>query len=252
MSWGTRRRNTIIFIVILILIIPVIVGTFFVFYEEPNCFDGKQNGYEAGVDCGGNCELLCTSETLDPTVVWERFFEVKEGVYNVVAYVENPNPSAGVLNAPYEFKLFNREGVMIADKKGVARLRPKSVLPILESGLKTLRQVPERVSFEFTSDLVFEKETPAPLNLIVKDENYFVDNFPKVSAKIQNINFERISNISVIVLLYDVFDNVVGSSSTFIDSLGGEETKDVTFTWPQEFDEEVSRIEIVPIYEPVF
>lgn len=252
MSWGTRRRNTIVFLVIAILIIPIIVSGFLFFYEEPNCFDGIQNGYETGVDCGGTCELLCTEQTLEPTVLWERFFKVKDGIYNVASYIENPNLSAGVISAPYIFKLYNRDGVLIAQREGTARLKPKSVLPILESNLQTQKQIPARVTFEFKNDLVFEKETPQPFTLLVKDENYFVDNFPKVTAQIQNISLEKVNDIQVIVLLYDVFDNVIGSSSTFIEILREEEVKDITFTWPEEFKEEVSRIEIVPIYESDF
>lgn len=252
MSWGTRRRNTIIFLVIIIFIIPVIISGYLFFYEEPNCLDGIQNGDESGVDCGGSCELLCTSQTLQPVVLWERFFKVNDGIYNVAAYIENTNPSAGVVSAPYRFRLYNREGVLIEERNGVARLKPKSVLPILETNLETAKQVPEKVTFEFANNLVFEKENPQELKLIIKDENYFVDNFPKVTAKIQNISLEKVNDIKVIVLLYDVFDNVIGSSSTFVDLLREEESKDITFTWPIEFRQEVSRIEIVPIYESDF
>jgi len=250
MSWGTRRRNTIIFLVVIVLIIPVIVGAFLFFYKPPSCFDGKQNADEVGVDCGGSCELLCTVQTFPPTVVWERFFEVSPGVYNVVAYVENQNSNAGINNAQYSFKLFNRDNVLIGERKGSVSLDPKSILPIIENSLITLKQVPERVSFDFTSDLVFEKKEAKSPSLIVKDEDYFVDNFPKVSAKIQNITLKPVFDIKIVVLLYDVFDNVVGSSNTFLEVVNGEDSRDITFTWPNSFKEEVTRIEIFPIYEP--
>jgi hypothetical protein len=252
MSWGTRRRNTFIFFVILIFVIPIIVIGFLTFYNPPTCFDGKENGNETGVDCGGSCELLCTDDTLNPIVIWERYFDVTEGVYNVIAYVENQNPGAGIIRAPYKFTLYNREQVAIAEREGFARIFPKSVVPIIENNLSTGKQVPNRVEFEFTGELSFQKEDPAPPSLLIKNENYFLDNFPKVTAEVQNITFEEIRDIQIIVLLYDVFDNVIATSSTYIELLGGEMKKNITFTWPNEFDEEVSRIEIVPIYESNF
>ena len=88
--------------------------------------------------------------------------------------------------------------------------------------------------------------------MIIKDERFFVDNVPKVTAKIQNITLETLEDIQVTVLLYDVFDNVIGISSTFVEKIGPEGVREITFTWPSDFREEVSRIEIVPIYEPSF
>lgn len=253
MSWGTRRRNTVIFIVIIFLLIPVVFGAFSFFYEKPTCFDGKINGGEAGVDCGGPCELLCTNETLEPIVVWERFFRVEEGLYNVVAYVENQNANAGVKTARYNFELFNEEGVLIANKKGVARLYPKSVIPIIESGLRTGKQIPTRVSFEFETSLIFEKEEPINPVLIIKDENYFEDpdvpGISKVKAEIENISLESVFNVKFVVMIYDVFNNVIATSSTFVDRIDGEESREIVFTWPTTFREEISRIEIVPVYD---
>lgn len=253
MSWGTRKRNTIIFLVILILIIPIVVSLFFLFYNPPTCFDGKQNGGEKGTDCGGKCELLCTTQTLPPVVIWERFFDINPSVYNVIAYVENQNPSAGIAKANYVFRLYNSEGIEIAKREGSTRIYPKSVIPIIEDNLFTDKQKPVRVSFEFVGDLAFQKEEPKELSLIVEDEKYFEDSFsgntPKVNAKIRNVSFESIQRVKVLVLLFDIFDNVIGVSSTYIERIDGESIKDVNFTWPKRFDEEVSRIEVIPTYE---
>jgi len=249
MSWGTKRRNTFIFLVVLVFLIPIIVISFLTFYKPPNCFDGKQNGDEVGVDCGGKCVLLCNNQTLPPTVLWERYFKVSDGNYNAVAYIENQNPDAGIRRANYIFKFFNMEGVMIASKEGSMRIFPKSVFPVIENGFDTGKQLPTRVSFEFKGGLVFEKETPQSPVLVVEDEEFIIDNFPKVKAKLQNISLDSVSKIKVIVLLYDVFDNVIGSSSTVVDRIEGESSKDIVFTWPNDFKEEVSRIEVIPIYE---
>ena len=86
--------------------------------------------------------------------------------------------------------------------------------------------------------------------MVIKDE--FIerlDTSPRVKAKIQNLSLNRLEKIDVVVLVYDTFDNVLGTSSTFLNSLNPEEVKDIVFTWPQVFSDEVGRIELIPIYD---
>ena len=250
MSWGTNRRNAVLLTTFLLVFIPVAFIAFLLFYNPPTCFDGKQNGNESGTDCGGSCQLVCTTQAYDPVVLWERYFRVDEGLYNVLAYVENPNPTAEVVNAAYTFKLFNSESVLIGDRSGVITLGPKSVRPIIETGMETFKQVPTRVSFEFTQPFVFEKKDPKDALVIIKDE--LIENeqtAPRVRATIQNISLQNLRDIDVIVIVYDVFDNVLGTSSTFVPTLLSEESEDIVFTWPQPFTEDVVRIEVIPVYD---
>ncbi len=250
MSWGTHRRNTIIGLFFIGIFIPVAGIAFLLFYETPNCFDVKQNGTETGVDCGGSCQLLCTNQMVEPVVLWEKAFRVSNGVYNLFAYIENPNPTAYVRNAEYLFKMYNEENVLIGEKKGVVSFAPKSIRPVIESNIETFEQVPRKVTFEFTNSLVYEQTQPEESVIVIKDE--FIertDTSPRVKAKIQNLSLGDIYNIEVIVLIYDVFDNVLGTSSTFVNMLSSEEIKDIVFTWPQSFPDEVGRIELIPIYD---
>jgi hypothetical protein len=255
MSWGTRRRNNIIFAVAIILIVPSVIGFFVLIYEKPSCFDGKRNQDEKGIDCGGSCVLLCKEDSLPLVVLWERFFKVGDGNYNAAAYIENRNSNAGVKNVNYVFSFFNQEGVKIAEKRGQTRVFPQTIKPILISGVLTGKQVPTRVDFEFLENPIFEKEDPVLPLLITKNSKYFVDSSsaggPRVTATIQNISLEEVNDVDVVVLLFDIMDNVVGVSSTYIERINPEESKDVSFTWPNNFIDNDLRPEIIPIYESV-
>lgn len=250
MSWGTSRRNSILFVLFLFIFIPVGVIAFLIFYHPPTCFDGLQNGDETGLDCGGSCQLLCTNQVVKPVVLWERQFRVTNGIYNLLAYVENPNPTAYVRNAQYIFKIYNGENILIGEKRGTVSIAPKSVRPIIENNIQTFEQVPTRTTFEFLGDLVYEQTGPEDSLIVIKDE--FIENEstkPRIKAKIQNLSLKNIQNIDVVVLIYDVFDNVLGSSSTFVNELNSEEIQDIVFTWPESFPDEVARIEIIPLYD---
>jgi hypothetical protein len=250
MSWGTSRRNTILFTLFIFIGIPVGAIIFILFYEPPNCFDAKQNGSETGVDCGGGCELLCTSQVTEPVVLWSRAFRVSDGVYNLLAYIENPNATAFLQNTEYVFKIYNEEGVLIGERKGSTSIGPKSARPVIENNIQTFQSVPARTEFEFVGELVYEQTEPKEAIILIKEE--FIENetkSPRVKAKIQNISLQEIKNIDVIVLIYDVFDTVIGTSNTYVESLSSEETKDIVFTWPQAFSDEAGRIELIPIYD---
>lgn len=250
MSWGTQRRNRIIFLVFLLFFIPIALISFIVFYDPPTCFDAIQNGSETGVDCGGSCVLLCSEQTTEPVVLWERAFRVQGGFHNILAYIENPNPTAFVRNAPYVFKIYNEENILVTEVSGTVSIPPKTALPVIKNNIQLYEQIISRVTFEFTDTLVYEKTNPKDSIVLVKDE--IIENeqtSPRVRAKIQNLSLEAIDEIDVVVIVYDLFDSVIGVSSTYVPRLLPEEVRDIVFTWPQPFVDTSSRIEIIPLYD---
>lgn len=250
MSWGTRRRNTIIAIFILIIAIPSSIILFNIYYEPANCFDGKQNGDEQEVDCGGSCELLCQELIIEPTVLWRRFFQVSPGIYNVVAMIENQNPNAGVPNAQYVFKLYDNNNVLLYERKGSVELKPKEVLPIIENTLFTNKLSASRVSFEFTNEFIYERDVPRDQVLVIKDERLTeTESTPRIDAMIQNIDLRPVEDITVVVVVYDNDGNAMAVSSTVIDFLEKDQQQPAVFTWPQPFESEVASIEIIPLYD---
>lgn len=90
-QWVAKRKLFYGIFSIVALVLVIGVPLFFVLYKTPTCFDGKQNQNEKGIDCGGVCTRLCSSDIANPIVLWQRSFVVTDGVYNAVAYVQNPN-----------------------------------------------------------------------------------------------------------------------------------------------------------------
>src|ERR1700722_5783343 len=76
------------------------------FSTPPSCFDGKQNGGETGIDCGGPCALLCASQAYAPIVLWARAFPTSQQRHPAGVYVENNNAGAGARQVHYSFQLF--------------------------------------------------------------------------------------------------------------------------------------------------
>jgi hypothetical protein len=250
MSWGTRKRNFILLTFFTIVFIILGAITFLIFYQEPTCFDNKQNGNETGIDCGGSCDLLCSTTTVDPIVHWVRYFKIADGLYSVIAYIENQNTNAIVKNLPYSFKLYDDKGVNIAEKTGRVNLNPRQIIPIAQTGLSTGELTPIRVSFDFTDEIIWQKEEPQEPSLIIKDEQIVPDTeVQKITAEVFNTSLEDVRNVTFVVIVYNKDNNAIASSSTLIDEIRGSQSTNLLFTWPTNFTDEISRFEIIPVYQ---
>ena len=247
MSWASRRRSaylSVVVIVALIIIVPIALS---IFNKEPTCSDGKQNGQELGVDCGGICEKFCKIQISDPVLMWSRSFKVADGVYNSVAYIENPNFNSGVLKIPYTFKLFDDRNILIAERKGSTYISPDSVTPIFEGGISTGQRIPVKTIFEFDKFPDWYQSNDERGLLSVKDIILTgEDSSPRIDAVLSNSGVEAIKDIEVVAVAFDSKDNAVAVSSTFVDRLADRSSKNLVFTWPNKFDTKVSRIEMIP------
>lgn len=247
MTWAARRRALYLGSVAAVALIFLGVFVFLFWYERPTCFDGVQNQGELGVDRGGPCELLHESQVKEATVLWSRAFQVVPGVYSAVAYVDNPNFSAGASNVPYSFKLFDSENILIAERRGVAYITPNSIVPVFEGGISTGNRVPNRTFFEFL-------EVPQWVRVDTPVEGLGVENWelsdedkaPRITAVINNQSFTDIRDVDVVATIFDSADTAIGASRTVIDLLPKQSSQEVAFTWPRSFTGTVARIEITP------
>lgn len=250
MSWGSRKRNFILLIFFVIVFLVVAIAAFLIFYKEPTCFDNQQNGVETGVDCGGTCDLLCNTATIDPIVHWVRYFKLTKGLYSAIAYVENQNTSAAVKNLPYSFKLYDKDGVILVEKTGRVNLNPRQIIPIAQTGLSTGELEPVRASFDFIDKIIWQKEEQKDPVLVIKDEQIVPDKeVQKITAEVFNSSLEDVQNVTFVVIVYDKNNNAIASSSTVVEEIRGSESTTVLFTWPTNFSDQISRFEIIPIYQ---
>ena len=250
MSWGTRRRNTIITIFFLILFTIIGYVLYDALYEPPNCFDKKWNGDELNIDCGGSCELMCESQVLNPVINWTRLFEVSPGVYNVLAYVENPNANAGTKEVSYKFRVFDDENVLLQERRGSVALPPKSIMPILENTLPVGKLNANRVLFEFTEPLVWYKQKLQDNLIVIQDEEITrLEDSPRIRAIVKNIGVKPIKDLKVIAIVYDLNNNAIASSQTVLKDVPSDTNMEIFFAWPKPFENEYSRFELIPLYD---
>lgn len=238
--WSTRRKIIYLSAAIGILLIFVAVPVFYFLYQAPTCFDGKKNGNETGIDCGGSCQILCSFEGLDPIVLWSRAFKVvgdssDGGVYSAVAYIQNPNINTDAL-AAYVFKLYDSNNILIGARENATIIPKNKVLAIFEPNIDAQFKIPARVTFEFTQKPVWRKNLQISPELVVTQKILSGEtNSPRIDATIENKSTESVERIEIVAIVYDDNENAVAASRTFVDKLDKDQSARVAFTWPLPF-----------------
>ena len=220
MSWAARRR--LIYGGTFVLVLAIISLTIFfnVFYKAPTCSDGFRNGDEKGVDCGGSCVNLCTSETLDPIVLWSKIFNISGDVYTLVSYVENPNINSKNNKAKYRFKIFDESNKLITIKEGETTIPKGKKFAVFENGITLKGSKPKSVEMEFVSYSAWVKDTNEVPNITLKyGALVSTSTVPRISGTITNDSIQNIAELELAVFVLDGNQNVVAASRSFVDNL---------------------------------
>ncbi len=253
-QWAKRRQRRLLFIIGLLVLIVLGLIIFSLTNKQPTCFDRIQNGSETGVDCGGGCQNICLAEAHDIVVWWERPFKVANGVYNVVAYFENQNLDAGIKDLAYEFRLYNKNNILVSEPiVGSTFIEPNKRSAIFEPGIQTGQDEAYTVFFKTSVNKTWEKiDNTYAFNLFQVGEPVLTNQevAPKLQAPIKNVSLENFREVPVIAIIYNQKGNAIASSRTFVDEIKQGGTANVYFSWPEPFNDTVSKIEIIPRVDP--
>lgn len=259
-TWASRRKLIYALIAIGVLILLIIIPSFLIFYKAPTCFDGKQNGGEYGVDCGGSCRKLCQSAFLSPRIEWggAKIEKITNGLYNIATYISNPNINGAAVDVPYTVSLYDAQGVYITKRDGVVTLYPRRSTLAFQTAVNTEKRIPAKATFEFISAPVWFKSSDALGGIAIIDKKY-IDSKDGSSLEVvlENKTLTPYENIQVSVVLYDAGGNAIGFSQTVVDSLPINDSRNknisqiATYTWPISRDGRVVSVEVIPSIKPI-
>lgn len=238
MEWAKKRKIMYASGFALFIILLAIYPTYKITHPAPTCFDNRQNGNETGVDCGGSCALVCTADAKPLRVVWAKAFSLGGPSYDLGAYIENPNPKAGIKNARYNFRVFDSAGNVIAEKQGATEIAPGAGLVLFEPHI-SISGVPDRTEVVFNPDDISRwiRSKVDPSIITTKNQNLKnVDTSPRFDATLVNTDLVYpVSNLTLNAIVYDALRHPIAVSRTFVDSIPPDGTQDIFFTWPNRF-----------------
>jgi hypothetical protein len=248
MSWALGRRVLILSIVG-VFVVTVVGGiTWWAAYTPPSCTDGKQNQDEEGIDCGVACPYLCTAGLAEPSVEFARYISPQTGRIDVIAYIENPNPSADARDVAFSIELLDASNGTVATKEGLVDLPPSSVVPVYVpnffSGNATVARVFLVVDPDSFKWFSYEDELPA---VRVRSTNIESTATPRITATLHNPSAMVLRNVKTIITVFNNADNAIAASQTIIPELPGQGEAEAVFTWRTPFSETPSRVEVLTV-----
>lgn len=203
------------------------------FYTAPTCLDGRQNGDEAGIDCGGGCVQVCATEVIPPEIVWTQHFPITDGQYNVVGYVENDNQTVGTPELHYTIELLSN-GTVVAEVSDTTILPPNSVYPIFAGPIYTDGKQPvtdTRLTLEPPE--LWLPASAGSGQFRTRDialQNADVD--PELSVRFENTSLDPATDVEVVATIFNDQGEPLTASQTYIEEIRGRSTEDLVFTWP--------------------
>lgn len=220
-------------------------------YEPATCFDGKQNQGETAPDRSGPCVLLDERTLVPHAIQWARSFQVRDGTWSAVAYIENPNSEAGVRATAYRFKLYDDRNILVAEREGTAFIMPNSVTPVYEGGIDTGRRLVARAYFEFMAPLVWERVRGTADAVAVSGKTLAdPDTAPRLSAFAENTSVTDLFDIQFVATIFDTGGNAIAASRTVIPRLAAGAREQIVFTWPDPLSATLGRIDVIPLRAP--
>lgn len=252
MNWAQRRKLTYMSIVFAFFAIVAFAVIHKVTNVAPTCFDGKKNSDELGVDCGGGCSMYCPNQLADPVIEWVRVFPVTPGIVNAVAYIKNTYPTSASPKVGYEFKLYDANNTLVADRTGTTFLGPAGESAIVETLIPISSSTVTIARFSFVDPIQWQKISSSFLQLVVNADRTVKESFEggtRLTATLQNKSRYGFSNVDVVALFYDKNGNVITSSKSVVPSVPALQNTTVYFTWPYPVND-VVRTEVIPRLNP--
>ena len=247
-----KRRVLYVLGVVIFFAIVISVPLAIILHKAPTCFDGVMNQGETKIDRGGPCVLLDADQITPNAVLLARSFRVRDGTYAGIAYIENPNSTAGVASVKYRMALYDSENVLVAERFGTTPIMPGGITPVFEGGIDTGNRLAVHTIFEFLEQPVWQRMRNVAADVaITRDPVVDQTVMPRLNAKAENTSVADILNLTFVAVLFDPAGNAFAASQTALDRLNASEKKDIVFTWPSPFDTTVGRIDIFPIHTPV-
>ncbi len=231
LSWSNRRKFLYTAVGAVILAVLLLYTYIHFFTSAPTCFDGKFNGDERGIDCGGSCALFCKADTRAPVVLWARAFEVAPNIYTAAAYVQNPNPGAAARNVSYSFQLFDAANQLVTERVGTINIPPVQTVPFIDPNINVGNRTVAKALFSFSTNPPVAWTKIGSLPALRTTEQYLAPDASQLRATIINDSIDDATKVTVAAVLFDSSGTARAASRSVLAAIPHKGSQQVVFTW---------------------
>ncbi len=260
-SWRKRRKKMFIYSFLLILLAFIFYKAYPYINPDPTCFDNKINGDEAGIDCGGSCELSCHTEVIPVEVKFSRAVKTENNLYDIIAIVQNKNINKdirdGIIN--YTFSIYDKAGIIIDTLKGQSIMPTGQTFPIIlqniplnlsDSGNEISKVI---TNISFNNDEWIKVDPVFANNFFTVISTDFIqnqNNISQLTVNLKNITKANFKNTPVRITLEDEIGNFIAVNETIIPEIKAEANATLSFTWRMPLAIANPKITVYPIITP--
>ena len=249
MTWAGQRRFVIGGILLVLAAALIAVTVIATVYKTPTCSDNIQNQGEQGVDCGGPCAKLCSSQVSQPVVRFTQAVVAGPGRTDVIAYIDNPNVSAAARGVKYDITLYDTSHVIAATGiSGTIDLPPGASVPIFVPNVPV--KVPIAAAFTALDTSAAAWRTGPDTRLLPSVGSPVIagtPTAPRITVSLGNSSVTPMENVRVIATVFDVTGNVIAATQTVVPTIPAQGSAIASFNWMQPFSAAVGRIDVVPL-----
>ena len=179
-----------------------------IFPSTFSCFDGKMNGTESGVDCGGDCNdcALKASESLRISEKPE-IFSTESGRAFVLFEITNPNSYFHASRVDYSMDIYGVSGYVIETVSGSDAVFASEQRFIYVDGIKTLSKNIDKINVNL-GEIAWQatKEIILPEITVLKNIETVIENGAlKVTGFIKNQSSLSAEEVRLIAILKNSF-----------------------------------------------
>ncbi len=230
-----QKKQTMVLVAFLAVFGLVSFSVYFLVHTPETCFDGILNQNEEGVDCGGNCKMVCEPEKEDIQLTFSKVIPTLPNRYNVALEIYNPNKSYGVGELKYFVEFLDRNQSVINVYEGLSYILPQSSKTIVLNAIE-MNEKPQIVKIDFDEiSWIKLSETEAVPRVSVKDKFFkeVTDGTSfglvnGVAVNRSNFDFDR---VDVSILLLDSNKNIIDVTTTEIRTLLSGEEREFKANW---------------------
>lgn len=240
------RKQIIIAIVYLIIFGLIAAGTYFLAVKPrlPSCFDNIQNQGEAGIDCGGPCQL-CFWQLQEPLeIISAEEIKTLDNYVDLVAKIKNPNRDSGAKLFSYRFDLYDINDNLLAFKEGSAYILPQQTRNIIEQKVRVELEV-SKTEFKIINidwQKLVDYEDP---ELLIKNQNIDeAEGITRLTATLENRSNYDFDTIDVLAVLYNKESKVVSVGKIDLRTVLSKENRYFEISWFFPLQDQVSTADV--------
>jgi len=259
--WRQKRRAIFTIPIVLVILGVIFLIIYPYLNPAPTCFDGKLNGNEFGIDCGGSCQKVCNSKVLPLKVLTVRAIETETDLYDLVAMVQNDNQGREVNGSEFniEFKVYDKAGALVQTLTATSSLPIGKTFPVIiqnvplklsQSG-NSVSQVIANTSFSTTTWMDVPTDFSHSFFTVQAQQfDQVKNNISQLGITIKNLTKAQFRQIPILVTLKNKEGNFIAVNSTILPSIAPNGTANVYFTWRTPLSIPDPQITVYPIVTP--